>query len=110
MNNSYQIKIEMKKKTKRVSAVVYGAAVALLFGCSIVVCKSLAASGRSLLYQNIEALVQNEEYRCSAKAYCIHYSTVYGEVSCSGNNKCVSGYNYVECDGNRSDCVWPFTL
>ena len=32
----------MKKKTKRVSAVVYGAAVALLFGCFIVVCKSLA--------------------------------------------------------------------
>ena len=100
----------MKKKTKRVSAVVYGAAVALLFGCSIVVCKSLADSGRGLLYQNIEALVQNEEDRCSAKAYCIHYSTVYGEVSCHGQNECISGYNYVECDGNRSECVWPFPL
>ncbi len=97
----------MKKKTKRVSAVVYGAAVALLFGCSIVVCKSLADSGRGLLYQNIEALVQNEDHHCSAKAYCLRYGTVYGEVSCSGNIKCISGYNYVECDEHRSDCVLP---
>ena len=100
----------MKKKTKRVSAVVYGAAVALLFWCSIVVCKSLADSGRGVRYQNIEALVQNEDYSCSEKAYCIHYSTVYGEVSCHGQNECISGRNYVECDGNRSECVWPFPL
>lgn len=100
----------MKKKTKRVSAVVYGAAVALLFGCSIVVCKSLADSGRGLLYQNIEALVQNEENHCTAKAYCVHNGTVYGEVSCRGQNECISGLYYVECDGNKSECVWPIPL
>lgn len=43
---------------------------------------------------------------CSATANCFLGTSdkVTGSVSCTGTIKCISGYEYVSCDGNESKC------
>lgn len=56
---------------------------------------------------NIEALANPEEsgYSCSATANCYFGGRVEGSVSCSGTVSCISGYEYVICDGRTSYCL-----
>ena len=42
---------------------------------------------------------------CSASATCFYGSQAQGSVSCTGTNTCQSGFEYVICDGKRSECV-----
>ncbi|MDR0575439.1 MAG: NVEALA domain-containing protein [Tannerella sp.] len=55
---------------------------------------------------NVEALAQESgsRYSCSASANCYYGSQVEGSVSCTGTTTCVSGFEYVRCDGKTSKC------
>lgn len=42
---------------------------------------------------------------CKVTANCYNGGDITGTVSCTGENKCEIGFEWVECDGNRSVCV-----
>ncbi|MDR1737741.1 MAG: NVEALA domain-containing protein [Candidatus Symbiothrix sp.] len=56
---------------------------------------------------NVEALAQNEQstYSCSASANCFYHGVVIGSVSCTGTSICLSGFQFVICDGITSECI-----
>lgn len=56
-----------------------------------------------LMAENVLALSEGS-YSCSASANCYNGSKLDGTVSCSGTNQCISGVEYVECDGKKSYC------
>ena len=50
---------------------------------------------------NVDALVQGDGPSCTATAFCGDYGT----ISCTGFRLCLTGHEYVECDGVKSYCA-----
>ena len=55
---------------------------------------------------NPQNIIKNEElvnlrggYSCTVTLTC-----AFGSVSCTGDNSCSRGANYVECDGKKTYC------
>ncbi len=59
-----------------------------------------------LALANVEALAQSEgTTTCSASSKCFANGVEYGSISCTGKTSCISGYEWVSCDGNKSTCA-----
>ena len=77
---------------KRILGVAFGAA--------------LLVVGFALNTQNAEAkkdAIGDGNGSCTVSSNCFSMGTVMGSVSCTGTT-CSRGFEYVKCDGKRTDC------
>jgi len=58
-----------------------------------------------LALANVEALASEGTTTCSASSKCFIGSVEYGSISCTGKTSCISGFEWVNCDGSMSTCA-----
>lgn len=78
---------------------------ATLLACACVF-SFLANGNRPIIQQGVEVLTVGEvgDYSCTVTSICSNpFGQQTGSVSCTGTS-CKRGYEWVECDGHRTNC------